>query len=390
MPWPYQQQQMYGMGQLRGAPYDPNWTRPPGMQSLNPNPNARRLGGGSDYLGGPSGPEMGVAPPGQDIRGGKYLLKTPDTVPRPGGPRGTGYIDSMGDGRGRPQQPRPNYPMYGGLGALSNPYGTTWQNYRGGMSPPSRFPPRPSMYGGGYGGGYGDPRMMGGYGGGMMGGYGGGMMGGYGGLGGMMGGYGGGGGMMGGYGGMMGGYGGGMMGGYGGGGGMMGGYGGGYGGMMGGYGGGYGGRMPPRPQPSPYGGLTQGFGQQMFGSNPYAYAQGLGSMGRNFQIQQHPQTDLYNLMNYQQQSFNPTPPVDDVTIDPVDDGGGAGGGGAGGGGGGAGGGGAGQQEQQQFQQQYRPQPMYGGYGNYGGYGGLGGMYGGGYGGYGGYGGGYPR
>ena len=204
-----------------------------------------------------------------------------------------------------PQQPRPNYPMYGGggLGALNNPYGTTWQNYRGGMSPPSRFPPRPPMRH--FGGGYGDPRMMGGYGGGMMGGYGGGMMGGYGG-------------------------------------GMMGGYGGGYGG----YGGGYGGMMPPRPQPSPYGGLTQGFGQQMFGSNPYAYAQGLGAMNRNFQIQQHPQTDLYNLMNYQQQSFNPTPPVDD--------GSGAGGGGAGGGGAGGGGAGGG------GQQQYRPQQQYGG------------------------------
>jgi hypothetical protein len=295
---------MYGMGQAPRGKSDMGGaalqSTPPGMQSLNP--NARR----------------------------EVMEQPPEAGP-------------IREDWGRPQQPRPNYPMYGGggLGALNNPYGTTWQNYRGGMSPPSRFPPRPPMHH--FGGGYGDPRMMGGYGGGMMGGYGGGMMGGYGGLGGMMGGYGGG---------MMGGYGGGMMGGYGGGGGMMGGYGGGYGG----YGGGYGGMMPPRPQPSPYGGLTQGFGQQMFGSNPYAYAQGLGSMGRNFQMNMFPQTDLYNLMNYQQQSFNPTPPVDD--------GSGAGGGGAGGGGaggGGAGGGGAG-----------------------------GGGAGGGYGGYGGYGGGYPR
>jgi len=169
---------------------------------------------------------------------------------------------------------------------------------------------------------------------------------------------------------MYGGYGGGMMGGgyggYGGyGGGMMGGYG---GGMMGGYGGlggMYGGGMPPRPQPSPYGGLTQGFGRQMFGSNPYAYAQGLGAMNRNFQMNMFPQTDLYNLMNYQQQSFNPTPPVDDGS-----------GGGGGAGGGGAGGGG--DQQQQYYQQQYRFQPRYGGYGRPPMYGGLGRMYGGAY------------
>ena len=169
-----------------------------------------------------------------------------------------------------PEATQPNYPMY-------NQQGTTWQNYRGGMQ-------QPMPYRGGLGG------MMGG---GMYGG--GGMMGGYGGYGG---------GMMGGYGG----YGGGMMGGYGGyGGGMMGGYG---GGMMGGLGG----MMPPqRPRPSPYGGgLSSGFGRQMFGSNPYGYSQMLGGMGQNFQMNQFPQTDLYNLMAMQQGSFNPyiNPPTD--------------------------------------------------------------------------------
>ena len=133
-------------------------------------------------------------------------------------------------------------------------------------------------------------------------------------------------------------------------------YRGGLGSMYGGGGmyGGYGGGMPPRP--SPYGGGLAGrFGNQMFGANPYQYSQGLGSMNQNFQMNQFPQTDLYNLMNYQQQTFNPTPPVDD-------DSGGAGGGAGGGGGGGG-------------------QQQYGGYGGYGGY--SGGM-----GGYGGYGGGF--
>ena len=175
--------------------------------------------------------------------------------------------------------------------------GTTWQNYRGGMQ-------QPMPYRGGLGGMYG------------------------GGMGGM-------------YGGGMGGYGGGM-------GGM---YGGGMGGM---YGGGMGGGMPPRP--SPYGGgLTGRFGNQMFGSNPYQYSQGLGSMNQNWQMNQFPQTDLYNLMNYQQQTFNPT---DETTGNGGDGGNGDGGGGAGGGGGG--------------------QQQYGGYGGYGG----------GMGGYGGYGGGF--
>ena len=80
-----------------------------------------------------------------------------------------------------PQGPsdKPNYPMYG-MPQVRPPYGTTWQNFRGGRQGP------PSMYGGL--GSYGN--MMGGYGN-MMGGggmYGGGM----GGYGNMMGGYGGG------------------------------------------------------------------------------------------------------------------------------------------------------------------------------------------------------
>jgi len=164
-------------------------------------------------------------------------------------------------------------------------------------------------------------------------------------------------------------YGGGMGGMYGGGGygaGMGGLYGGGmYGGRMGGmYGGGM---MPPqRPRPSPYGGgLTSGFGGQMFGANPYQYSQGLGSMGRNWQMNQFPQTGLYNLMAMQQGSFDP---YMQYQTDDTDSGGGDTGGGDDNGNG---------QQQQYGQQQYGG---FGGYGYGGGYGGLGSMgnYGGGF------------
>ena len=56
-------------------------------------------------------------------------------------------------------QTPPNYPMYGmmggGLGSMMNPYGTTWQNYRGGYQPPMMYGGLGSMYGGGMGGMYG-------------------------------------------------------------------------------------------------------------------------------------------------------------------------------------------------------------------------------------------
>ena len=59
---------------------------------------------------------------------------------------------------GNTQAP-PNYPMYGmmggGLGSMMNPYGTTWQNYRGGYQPPMMYGGLGSMYGGGMGGMYG-------------------------------------------------------------------------------------------------------------------------------------------------------------------------------------------------------------------------------------------
>jgi len=347
MPWPYQQQQMYGMGQA-----------PRGYGGL---------GAMQQY--------------GMDFQQQQQQRQNPDMERREAtfsvaNPQGTGpeSIDGLGTAPpgGKGQQPGPNYPMYGGLGGVyggygdgygggsgglggyggypsapqNSPYGTTWQDYRGGANRPFNYPPRQPMYGGG------DPRM---------------------------GGYGGGGGMMGGYGG-----------------GMMGGYGGGYGGGGGGMMGGYGGMMPPRPQPSPYGGLTQGFGQQMFGADPYAYAQQLGTLGA-YQPQMPAQTDLQNLMGYQQQTFGqqvwPTtaPPVATTpdpgattTPGPV-----------------ATTQGPGPTTTQgpgpargdpQYQTGYSPQrpqqqygygrpPMYGG--GYGGYGGIGGMYGGAYGGYGG-------
>ena len=163
----------------------------------------------------------------------------------------------------RPQAPQPNYPMYG-----RNPYntpgvrplygrdsGTTWQNFRGGRQGP------PSMYGG-----------------------------------------------LGSYGNMMGGYGGGGM------------YGGGMGGMYGGGGmPGYGDpRMLSRPSPErpppgvpgfnppgQYGSpLTNQFRYGLMGANPAAYSQSLRQMGY-FQPQMPAQTDLQNLMGYQQASFNP-------------------------------------------------------------------------------------
>ena len=215
-------------------------------------------------------------------QGGGRGRPQPAGGPDPNASGGTGYIDSMGTappgGRetGGGQQPRPNYPMYGGLGGIyggygggygggsgglggygdvgiyppapqSNPYGTTWQDYRGGANRPFNYPQRPQyqpMYGGG------DPRM------------------------------------------------------------------GGYGGQTGGKG-----MRPPRP--SPYGGgLTRGFGRQMFGADPYAYAQQLGTLGA-YQPQMPAQTDLQNLMGYQQQTFGqqvwPTtpPPEGTVTIGPV-------------------------------------------------------------------------
>jgi len=175
----------------------------------------------------------------------------------------------------------------------------------------------------------------------------------------------------GGLGGMYGGRMGGMYGGGGYGAGMGGLYGGGmYGGRMGGmYGGGM---MPPqRPRPSPYGGgLTSGFGGQMFGANPYQYSQGLGSMGRNWQMNQFPQTGLYNLMAMQQGSFDP---YMQYQTDDTDSGGGDTGGGDDNGNG----------QQQQYGQQQYGQQQYGGFGGYGyggGYGGLGSMgnYGGGF------------
>ena len=114
-----------------------------------------------------------------------------------------------------PQGPsdKPNYPMYGipRMPQVRPPYGTTWQNFRGGRQGP------PSMYGG-----------LGSYGN-----------------------------MMGGYGNMMGG------------GGMYGGGMGGYGNMMGGYGGGM--RPPPQP-PGQYGSpLTNQFQYGLMGANPAAY-----------------------------------------------------------------------------------------------------------------------
>ena len=153
-----------------------------------------------------------------------------------------------------------------------------------------------------------------------------------------------------------------------------------------------GGMMPP--QPSPYGGgLTRGFGGQMFGADPYAYAQQLGTLGA-YQPQMPAQTDLQNLMGYQQQTFGQqvwpggtttpgpvattpgpgttTPGPGPRTTTP--------------------GPGGGTTTQGPVVQQYG---QYGGYGGYGGYGrppmyggysgygsgGLGGMYGGAYGGY---------
>ena len=129
----------------------------------------------------------------------------------------------------------------------------------------------------------------------------------------------GGGGMGGMYGGRMGGI-------YGGGGygaGMSSLYGGGMGGM---YGGGIGGMMPPqRPFPgqgqynSP---LTNQFQYGLMGANPGAYSQSLRQMGY-FQPTMPMQTDLQNLMGYQQSSFNPylmgpttTPDPNTTTPDP--------------------------------------------------------------------------
>ena len=172
---------------------------------------------------------------------------------------------------------KPNYPMYG-----RNPYntpgvrplygrdsGTTWQNFRGGRQGP------PSMYGG-----------------------------------------------LGSYGNMMGGYGGGGMGGM---------YGGGMGGMYGGGGmPGYGDpRMlsslsPQRPPPGvpginppgQYGSpLTNQFRYGLMGANPAAYSQSLRQMGYN-QPTMPPQTDLQNLMAYQQASFNPYMAGTTTTPDP--------------------------------------------------------------------------
>jgi hypothetical protein len=167
--------------------------------------------------------------------------------------------------------PQPNYPMYG-----RNPYntpgvrplyeGTTWQNFRGGRQGP------PSMYGG-----------------------------------------------LGSYGNMMGGYGGGGM------------YGGGMGGMYGGGGmPGYGDpRMLSRPSPErpppgvpgfnppgQYGSpLTNQFQYGLMGANPAAYSQSLRQMGY-FQPQMPAQTDLQNLMGYQQASFNPYLTGPTTTPDP--------------------------------------------------------------------------
>ena len=354
MPWPYQQQQMYGMGQaprgyggMMNAPVDPNWTPDPNM------PTAQ--------LGRKASPDRGRGwNPGMNaLIQLPQAPKDPNWTPPPGmqslNPNPNARREVM-QPQGRPQQPRPNYPMYGGLGGIyggygggygggsgglggyggyppapqRSPYGTTWQDYRGGMNRPFNYPQRPPMYGGG------DPRMGGG---------------GYGGLGGMLGGYGG-----------------------------------------GGLGGMYGGMMPP--QPSPYGGgLTRGFGGQMFGADPYAYAQQLGTLGA-YQPQMPAQTDLQNLMGYQQQTFGQqvwpggtttpgpvattpgpgttTPGPGPRTTTP--------------------GPGGGTTTQGPVVQQYG---QYGGYGGYGGYGrppmyggysgygsgGLGGMYGGAYGGY---------
>ena len=171
-------------------------------------------------------------------------------------PLGTGEV--MDGDRRKPEVPQPNYPMYDT--PARPPYGTTWQNFRGGQQGP------PSMYGGL--GSYGN--MMGGYGGGMGGGgmYGGGM------------------------------YGGGM---------------GGYGNMMGGYGGGM--RPPPQP-PGQYGSpLTNQFQYGLMGANPAAYSQSLRQMGYN-QPTMPAQTDLQNLMGYQQSSFNPYMTGPTTTPDP--------------------------------------------------------------------------
>ncbi len=143
-----------------------------------------------------------------------------------------------------------------------------------------------------------------------------------------------------------------------------GGYGAGMGGMYGGY--------SPMPRPSPYGGgLSSGFGRQMFGPNPYVYSQALGGMGQNFQMNRFPQTDLYNLMAMQQGSFDPymqyqTDDTDNVVTQ--DNGGGDDNGNG---------------QQQQYGQLQYGQQQYGGFGGYGyggGYGGLGSMgnYGGGF------------
>jgi len=171
----------------------------------------------------------------------------------------------------RPQAPQPNYPMYGipRMPQVRPSYGTTWQNFRGGRQGP------PSMYGG-----------------------------------------------LGSYGNMMGGYGGGGMGGM---------YGGGMGGMYGGGGmPGYGDpRMlsslsPQRPPPGvpginppgQYGSpLTNQFQYGLMGANPAAYSQSLRQMGY-FQPQMPAQTDLQNLMGYQQASFNPYMTGPTTTPDP--------------------------------------------------------------------------
>ena len=141
-----------------------------------------------------------------------------------------------------PQGPsdKPNYPMYGipRMPQVRPPYGTTWQNFRGGRQGP------PSMYGG-----------------------------------------------LGSYGNMMGGY----------------------GNMMGGYGGGM--RPPPQP-PGQYGSpLTNQFRYGLMGANPAAYSQSLRQMGY-YQPTMPAQTDLQNLMGYQQSSFNPYMTGPTTTPDP--------------------------------------------------------------------------